>query len=82
MGMFSTYLLLPLTLLLLGSAVWANPIRPDTRDTCLGQFPGDADRRGIVNVSDAVFLIAHIFGGGPIPCDCCIWMSRLGAPLR
>lgn len=38
---------------------------------------GDADGTDIVNISDAVFLIAYIFGGGPAPdpllsgdCDC------------
>ena len=28
---------------------------------------GDADGNGIVNISDAVFLIAYIFGGGTEP---------------
>jgi hypothetical protein len=28
---------------------------------------GDADGSGIVNVSDAVFLVGYIFGGGPAP---------------
>jgi hypothetical protein len=28
---------------------------------------GDADGNGIVNISDAVYLIAYIFGGGPPP---------------
>jgi hypothetical protein len=28
---------------------------------------GDADGTGLVNVSDAVFLISYIFGGGPEP---------------
>jgi hypothetical protein len=28
---------------------------------------GDADSNGIVNISDAVFLISYIFGGGPAP---------------
>lgn len=28
---------------------------------------GDADSNGIVNISDAVYLIAYIFGGGPPP---------------
>ncbi len=30
-------------------------------------YYGDADGNGIVNISDAVFLIAYIFGGGPAP---------------
>jgi hypothetical protein len=29
--------------------------------------PGDADGNGVVNISDAVFLINYIFGGGPAP---------------
>ncbi len=29
--------------------------------------PGDADGSGIVTISDAVFLINYIFGGGPAP---------------
>lgn len=28
---------------------------------------GDVDGNGFVNISDAVFLIAYIFGGGPAP---------------
>jgi hypothetical protein len=28
---------------------------------------GDADGNGIVNISDAVYLISYIFGGGPAP---------------
>ena len=28
---------------------------------------GDADHSGLINISDAVFLIAYIFGGGPAP---------------
>lgn len=32
-----------------------------------GFLPGDADSNGIVNISDAVFLIAYIFGGGAAP---------------
>lgn len=30
-------------------------------------FFGDADFRGIVNISDCVYLITYIFGGGPPP---------------
>jgi len=30
--------------------------------------PGDADCNGTINVADAVFLIAYIFGSGPAPC--------------
>jgi hypothetical protein len=29
--------------------------------------PGDADANGIANISDAVFLVAYIFGGGDAP---------------
>jgi hypothetical protein len=28
---------------------------------------GDADGNDIINISDAVFLISYIFGGGPAP---------------
>jgi hypothetical protein len=28
---------------------------------------GDADGNGIVNISDAVYLISYIFSGGPPP---------------
>lgn len=28
---------------------------------------GDADSNGLINISDAVYLIAYIFGGGPAP---------------
>lgn len=30
-------------------------------------LPGDADGDGLVNISDAVYLIQYIFAGGPIP---------------
>lgn len=30
-------------------------------------LPGDADHDGIVNISDAVYLISYIFGGGAAP---------------
>ena len=40
-------------------------------------YCGDADGNGFVNISDAVYLIAYIFSGGPAPsplaagdCDC------------
>lgn len=32
-----------------------------------GYIPGDADGDGLVNISDAVFLITYIFGSGPEP---------------
>jgi hypothetical protein len=34
---------------------------------CCDWLPGDADYNGIYNVSDAVYLIGFIFGGGPPP---------------
>jgi hypothetical protein len=30
-------------------------------------IPGDADGNGIINISDAVYLVGYIFGGGPAP---------------
>ncbi len=44
-------------------------------------IPGDADGNGIITISDAVFVINYIFGGGPTPCngdancDCIITIS-------
>ncbi len=38
---------------------------------CLACYCGDADGNGIVNISDAVFLIAYIFGGGDAPNPLC-----------
>lgn len=32
-----------------------------------GYLPGDSDYNGAVNISDAVYLIAYIFGAGPAP---------------
>jgi hypothetical protein len=32
-----------------------------------GYIPGDADGSGIVNISDAVYLLSYIFGSGPEP---------------
>jgi hypothetical protein len=32
---------------------------------------GDADGNSIINISDAVFLINHIFGGGAAPNPLC-----------
>jgi hypothetical protein len=29
--------------------------------------PGDADGNGLINISDAVYLVGYIFGGGPAP---------------
>jgi hypothetical protein len=34
---------------------------------CEGYLCGDADANQVVNVSDAVYLISYIFGGGPEP---------------
>jgi hypothetical protein len=36
-------------------------------DCLIGCRVGDADGNGIVNVSDANFLVAYVFGGGPAP---------------
>jgi hypothetical protein len=49
---------------------------PDTTDgtvtiTEVQYVCGDADGNGIINISDAVFLIAYIFGGGPAPSPLC-----------
>jgi hypothetical protein len=35
--------------------------------TALNYVCGDADGNGIVNISDAVYLISYIFGGGSDP---------------
>lgn len=35
-------------------------------------FCGDADGSGLVNISDAVLLIAYIFGGGAAPNPICL----------
>ena len=32
---------------------------------------GDVDCNLLVNISDAVYLISYIFGGGPVPCASC-----------
>jgi hypothetical protein len=32
---------------------------------------GDANCDSTVNISDAVYLIAYIFSGGPAPCGGC-----------
>lgn len=39
---------------------------------CLAQSGGDANGSGSVTMSDAVYIINYIFGGGaaPVPCDC------------
>ncbi|UCC45523.1 MAG: hypothetical protein JSU65_06295 [Candidatus Zixiibacteriota bacterium] len=36
-------------------------------DTCLGQFPGDANSDGVIDVADPAFLIDHFEGSGPAP---------------
>jgi hypothetical protein len=58
-----------------------NPDQLDSNDDGYGDacqpICGDADGDEIVNISDAVYLISYIFGGGPAPdpllagdCDC------------
>jgi hypothetical protein len=58
-----------------------NPDQTDTDGDGVGDacqmICGDADGNDIVNISDAVYLISYIFGGGPAPdplpagdCDC------------
>jgi hypothetical protein len=58
-----------------------NPAQTDANDDGVGDacqwMCGDADGNDIVNISDAVYLITYIFGGGPAPdpllsgdCDC------------
>lgn len=36
-------------------------------NSCSSYICGDADGSGVVTISDAVYLISHIFGGGPAP---------------
>ncbi len=67
-----------------------NPAQTDTDMDGIGDdcdtsgcacIPGDADGNGIITISDAVFVINYIFGGGPTPCngdancDCIITIS-------
>ena len=40
---------------------------------------GDANDDGTVDIADAVYLIAYIFSGGPVPKDC-IYLKGLGDP--
>lgn len=49
-----------------------SPPKSDTRSYALKigdqvGLAGDADGNGMVNISDAVYLISYIFGGGPAP---------------
>jgi hypothetical protein len=44
-----------------------------TYDCYPAWIPGDADFSGSINVSDAVYMIAYIFGGGPAPKP--VWQS-------
>jgi hypothetical protein len=37
---------------------------------------GDANFDATIDISDAVYLIATIFSGGPLPLDCCYHMAR------
>jgi hypothetical protein len=34
---------------------------------CCDWSPGDADNNAVLNISDAVYILAYIFGGGPAP---------------
>ncbi len=45
---------------------------PATADICKNCKCGDADNNGIWTISDAVFLITYIFGGGPAPAQTCL----------
>ncbi len=49
-----------------------NPSQADCDNDGIGDacdfISGDADNNGIITISDAVFLITYIFGGGPAPC--------------
>ena len=40
--------------------------------TCANCLCGDANNSGGFSISDAVFIIAHIFGGGPAPAQPCL----------
>jgi hypothetical protein len=42
-------------------------VNSDAVFECCNWIPGDADSNGIWNISDAVYLIAYIFGGGQPP---------------
>jgi hypothetical protein len=48
---------------------------PDAPQLCFAMSDryicGDSDCNDIVNISDAVYLISYIFGGGPAPCASC-----------
>lgn len=52
------------------SATATSTIGADDLDSCTVQsfiMHGDADNNGFINISDATYLIAYIFGGGPAP---------------
>jgi hypothetical protein len=35
-------------------------------------IPGDVDCSGFISISDAVYIIMYILGGGPLPCHLCL----------
>ncbi len=49
----------------IGSGFW----QPTDSTAC--SLCGDADASGLFSISDAVFLITYIFGGGPAPYPLC-----------
>lgn len=54
------------------NCIWAfNPDQADTNSNGIGDICesicGDADGNGSVNISDAVYVLAYVFGGGPPP---------------
>lgn len=66
-----------------GPPAWAVGIKPEFKQCGMAEIVfgqpgcGDANGDGLVNITDAVFLITYIFNGGPAPdplesgdCDC------------
>ncbi len=41
-------------------------------DICAACLCGDANGTGTINISDAVYVINYIFGGGPAPNPICL----------